>query len=241
MGGGDGIERLRRIIAMPRGWILKVVIATVAVAGCQSSVGRKECADCTPPKNYNYGYKPICDNFVTRQTAWFCADKALKSLKKQCGKQTIDFQAGFRQAYVDQAMGRPALVPPVPTRHYWNAYYRSCAGQQAAADWFEGYRAGLDYGAEGGVGNFNRVPSSWSLTPGSTTDDAVCAPPEMLPANYQNYAPTESVNPNPAMGPYGPLLNPASYQTPAYAAPAGSPPSDVPPAPRVGRMQLDVF
>jgi hypothetical protein len=117
-------------------------------------------------------------------------------------------------------MGRPALVPPVPTRNYWTAYYRSCAGQQEVADWFAGYRAGLDYGAESGVSQFDRVPSSWTLgQDGALDDGALCGPPAGLPMDYGNSAPTGPVDANPAMGPYGPLLNPDGYQTPQYAAP----------------------
>ena len=49
----------------------------------------------------------------------------------------------------------------MPPRKYWTAYYRSCAGGEAVNDWFEGYRAGLNMGAQGGVSRFNRVYSSW--------------------------------------------------------------------------------
>jgi hypothetical protein len=206
--------------AMPRGLWIRTVIVAAVTCGCQSATGPRDCADCTPPKTYSCGYKPPCDNLVTKLTALGCADDALKGIKKTCGKQTRDFEAGFRQAYVDQAMGRPALVPPVPTRNYWTAYYRSCAGQQEVADWFAGYRAGLDYGAESGVSQFDRVPSSWTLgQDGALDDGALCGPPAGLPMDYGNSAPTGPVDANPAMGPYGPLLNPDGYQTPQYAAP----------------------
>jgi len=224
---------------MPRGWWIRIVIA-VAICGCQSSTGWRECADCTPPKTYSCGYKPPCDNLVTKLTAAGCADDALKAIKKNCGKQTKDFEAGFRQAYIDQAMGRPALVPPVPTRNYWNAYYRSCAGQEEVADWFAGYRAGLDYGAESGVSQFDRIPSSWTLGQAGAGDAALCAPPDALPDGYGTYAPQGPANANPAMGPYGPLLNPAGYQTPAYATPAAAP-TAAPQPERWRGMQLDVF
>jgi len=228
---------------MPRGIVLKAAFVAV-LCGCQSSTGWKECADCVPPKTASYGYKPGCDNLVIKLTAVGCADDALKEMKKTCGKQSKDFEAGFRQAYVDLAMGRPALTPPVPARKYWNAYYRSCAGQEAVAQWFEGYRNGLDYGANSGVSCFNRVASSWTAGSGAMTDAALCAPPDMLPAGYNNDASTPQTPPHGTMGPYGPLLNPTSYQTPQYGAPPAPGPLEsmqFPPVDRVGRMQLDVF
>ena len=214
---------------MPRGIVLWAAFIA-GLCGCQSATGWQECADCVPPKTACYGYKPGPDNLVIKLTASDCADDALKDMKKNCGKPSKDFEAGFRQAYVDLAMGRPALTPPVPARKYWNAYYRSCAGQAAVAQWFEGYRSGLDYGAGSGVSQFNRVASSWTAEP---TDAALCAPPDVLPVPP----------PNGPMGPYGPLLNPTSYQTPQYAAPQTQTPSEwqLPPVQRVGRMQLDVF
>uniref|UniRef100_A0A7C2P3I7 Uncharacterized protein n=1 Tax=Schlesneria paludicola TaxID=360056 RepID=A0A7C2P3I7_9PLAN len=222
-----------------------IIIGGLAVAvltGCQSSYwsGSKQCADCTPPKSYCPIYKPLCDNLVTKQTAVFCADKALKDLQKECGKQSSDFKYGFRDAYVDLAMGRPALVPPVPPRRYWNAYYRSCAGEPQVADWFEGYRTGLTYGAQSGVSQFDRVATTWSA---GAPDSALCGPPELVSPGPAPASPTPAPIPpaSSAMGPYGPLLHPAGYQTPAYAAPANPPPLNPPPVQRIGRMQLDVF
>ncbi|HUQ70965.1 MAG TPA: hypothetical protein VM165_15665 [Planctomycetaceae bacterium] len=228
---------------MPRGIVLKAVFVAV-LCGCQSSTGWRECADCVPPKTATCSYKPGCDNLVIKLTAVGCADDALKAMKKNCGKQSKDFEAGFRQSYIDQAMGRPALTPPVPARKYWNAYYRSCAGQEAVAQWFEGYRSGLDYGANSGVSRFNRVVSSWTAGSGALTDAAICAPPEMLPPGYGDSVPVPQSPPNGTMGPYGPLLNPTSYQTPQYGAPQTQTPvepTQFAPGQRVGRMQLDVF
>jgi hypothetical protein len=201
---------------MSRRWVVCAVIAAAAVNGCQGSSGRY-CAECTPPKSYTCGYKPPYDNLVTKMTAYDCADSALKRIKNECGKQTRDFEAGFRQAYVDLAMARPALVPPVPPRPYWTAYYRSCAGEQAVADWFAGYRAGLDDGAHTGVAAFNRIGTSWSQGGVYAEDAALCAPPDLLPS--PPVAPVPATVANPAVGPYGPMLTPTQYQTPAYAAP----------------------
>lgn len=129
------------------------------LTGCQSFSSR--CDDCLPPKTGCCKYSPKADNLVNKLTAYDCAGDALKALEKSCGKVSSDFEAGFHQAYEDLAMGRLAMVPPVPASKYWNAHYRSCAGEQAVADWFEGYRAGLQIGQQGGVSRFNRVKTSW--------------------------------------------------------------------------------
>jgi hypothetical protein len=234
--------------AMRRGWVIGGLLAALA-GGCQWGGWRGDrCSDCIPPQTYCPFYKPRCDNFVTQLTAASCADRTLKDVQKHCGKQSVHFQSGFRQAYVDLAMGRPALTPPVPPRGYWTAYYRSCAGQADVAQWFEGYRAGLDYGANSGVSQFNRVATSWSTGGEFATNQALCGPPNLsvspppvphAPAPVMS-SPTAGVSGSP-MGPYGPLLHPTGYQTPAYAAPPSQQPITRPPVQRIGRMQMDVF
>ena len=137
------------------------------LCGCQSASRHSECCDdCVPPKSACPKYCGLSDTLVTKTTALQCAHSDLKELRKTCGKLSGDYTDGFEQAYVDLAMGRPALTPPVPPRKYWTAYYRSCAGDPAVADWFEGYRAGLDWGCRGGVSRFNQIAHSWP--PGSS-------------------------------------------------------------------------
>ncbi len=131
------------------------------LCGCQSTKQNACCDDCLPPPTYCGGYNSYCDNFITTATASDCAKSDLKDLKKSCGKRSGDFEAGFQQAYIDLAMGRLAAVPPIPPRKYWTAYYRSCSGSGAVADWFEGYRLGLSMGSQNGVSHFNRIATSW--------------------------------------------------------------------------------
>lgn len=131
------------------------------LCGCQSARQDACCDDCVPPKSCSLGYGKWYDNHVSTMTAVSCAKDDLKELRKSCGKRSNDFDEGFRDAYIDMALGRLAQTPPVPPRKYWTAYYRSCAGVDAVNDWFEGYRAGLNMGNQGGVSRFNRVYSSW--------------------------------------------------------------------------------
>ncbi|OYW19177.1 MAG: hypothetical protein B7Z55_09370 [Planctomycetales bacterium 12-60-4] len=146
--------------SMARPLLYSSLVAGV-LCGCQSAQHSACCDDCNPKPTLNCGYKPMFDNLATKSTAKGCAQKDLKELRKSGGRVSTDFADGFTQAYVDQALGRPALTPPVPASKYWNAYYRSCAGADAVAEWFEGYRTGLEIGGHGGVSRFNRVASSW--------------------------------------------------------------------------------
>lgn len=132
------------------------------MCGCQSTRNEACCDRCVPPKTYCCsGYGKWHDKFVSQATSAKCAYDDLKDLQKTCGKRSKHFEQGFYDAYGDLAQGRISQVPPVPPRQYWSAYYRSCAGAADVADWFEGYRTGLDYGTRGGVSRFNRVATSW--------------------------------------------------------------------------------
>jgi hypothetical protein len=129
------------------------------LAGCATG---QQCSDCLPPKPLTPGYVESADKWLTKSTAHRCAEAALKNYHCQGQKPSKYFEEGFTQAYEDLAFARPARVPAVPPPKYWNAYYRSCAGQPAVDDWFAGYSAGLQSGEAGGVTQFRRVLSSWS-------------------------------------------------------------------------------
>lgn len=161
---------------MARHFIYSSLVAGI-LCGCQTTACNAPCDDCVPPPSFSGGYFwPRADNYVTQNTAAECARKDLKNLQKSCVKPSKDFQYGFTQAYVDIAMGRPALVPPVPPPPYWSAYYRSCAGAEAVADWFQGYRTALDVGAAGGVARFNRIATTWDSTANCPPEGGVMAP-----------------------------------------------------------------
>jgi hypothetical protein len=125
--------------------------------GC-SSVPWGACRECQPPKVPTVSYKGFCDNWVTKSTAKRCANKDLSRCDETPSK---DFREGFEQAYIDLAMGRPAIPPPVPPAKYWNAYYRSPAGCWEVEQWYAGYEAGLDWGPERGMTDAVRVGTAW--------------------------------------------------------------------------------
>lgn len=167
------------------------------ICGCQSARSSSCCDDCVPPKTYSYcqNYWQLKDEYISQATAAKCAHDDLKSLKKSCGKVSADFAEGFRQAYIDLSMGRPALVPTVPPPHYWNAYYRSCAGHDQVADWFEGYQLGLEYGQQGGVSKFNRVVTSSPI-------DGMCPTGSMSSSGQPQgfgYAAASTTQPTPSL------------------------------------------
>jgi hypothetical protein len=122
---------------------------------CRSSRG---CDDCTPHRPYTCGYHPCWDDMITQHTAHKCAFRDLKIYRQQCGDPiSHHFKMGFIQAYEDLAMNRQPSPPVIPPEKYWNAYYRSCAGQPDVDEWFAGYDAGLDMGCDSGVSRFNEI------------------------------------------------------------------------------------
>ncbi len=171
---------------MARPFVYSSLVAGL-LCGCQSAQHSTCCDDCIPKQTPSCGYMPKSDGLVTKWTARKCAYEDLKQLRKNCGKVSKDFEDGFQQAYLDQAMGRPSATPPVPASKYWNAYYRSCAGTDAVAEWFEGYRMGLEIGGQGGVSRFNRVASSWQSGTGCF-DGSYPAGPTLSPQS-QTVAP----------------------------------------------------
>ncbi len=72
-----------------------------------------------------------------------------------------DFQAGYRQAYEDIALGSDGQTPLVPPPAYWKSCARTEAGHCRADDWFAGYTEGAGV-AWSCRGEFNRVRSGRS-------------------------------------------------------------------------------
>lgn len=126
-----------------------------SLVGC--SAGPWRCSDCVPPRVHAPKYIACVDDLVVKNTGRTCGRKALARYRKECGKVSSDFSAGFVQAHVDLAEGRVPTPPPVPPSRYWAAYYRSCAGKPRVEEWYAGYEAGLDVGLQSGVSQFRRV------------------------------------------------------------------------------------
>lgn len=53
-----------------------------------------------------------------------------------------DFEDGFRQAFIDVAMGACGQVPAVAPKKYWKYCDRTTTGHTAAESWFGGYQSG---------------------------------------------------------------------------------------------------
>jgi hypothetical protein len=139
------------------------------------------------------------DYYVTRQTAERCAFNSLKTYKRQYGRPVSHhFKMGFITAYEDIALNKRPSPPIVPPSKYWNAYYRSPAGQPCVDDWFAGYDAGLEMGRNGSVAQFHEVYMRRG-GPGGPVANANCDQPEyddcepqpstwsaINPVNYMN-------------------------------------------------------
>jgi len=136
---------------------ISILTARAETLGPQSR-SCQGCDNCTPHRPYSCGYHACWDDMITQHTAHKCAFRDLKIYRQQCGGPiSHHFKMGFIQAYEDLAMNRQPSPPVIPPEKYWNAYYRSCAGQPDVDEWFAGYDAGLDMGCDGGVARFHEI------------------------------------------------------------------------------------
>lgn len=143
---------------------------------------------------------------ITQHTAHKCAFRDLKTYRQQCGGPiSHHFKMGFIQAYEDLAMNRRPSPPVIPSDKYWNAYYRSCAGQPDVDEWFAGYDAGLEMGYDSGVSRFHEIylnrgcedpVQTNGFSPGATLVNPNQQPTSPLPVPIpQGYPPASQAYP----------------------------------------------
>lgn len=70
-----------------------------------------------------------------------CAAKHLAK-KHMPHDRCSDYEDGFRQAFVDVAMGACGQVPAIAPKKYWKYCDRTSNGHASAQSWFGGYQAG---------------------------------------------------------------------------------------------------
>jgi hypothetical protein len=183
------------------------------------------CSDCIPHRPYTHEYWPEWDYKITQHTAHVCAFRGLKAYRMQCGGSVSHhFKMGFISAYEDIALNRKPIPRIVPPPRYWNAFYRSCAGQSGVDDWFAGYDAGLEMGSQSGVSRFGRIALRRNGCNGGLTNQYAASGESYADAaaNYMenNQYPPASTAPG-AMGPtpnwqtpvspYGTMTAPSPY------------------------------
>ncbi len=133
-------------------------LGTIGLNGISFGGYGRGCDACLPHKPYTSGYDAYWDHYITEHTAQRCAFRGLKEYKSQFGDQVSPhFKLGFIAAYEDLALNRRPSPPIAPPPKYWNAYYRSSAGQPCVEDWFAGYDAGLEMGNNNGISDFREV------------------------------------------------------------------------------------
>ncbi|MEO1995571.1 MAG: hypothetical protein ABGZ17_09875 [Planctomycetaceae bacterium] len=183
--------------------------------------------DCEPdgcrPRRWQSALTPDwCDDCVTHHLARRAARRQLR----HSGEHSRDFKAGFVQSFEDLADGAPGVVPAVPPKKYWTAYYRTPEGQQSAHSWFDGYRAGMDAAGCDGSRGGNRVASSMDTL--VQNQGALAVAPDS--AQFWSSGPLEPLQNSPGSGFGRPLPDPPA---PSSAAPAPNQrvPHSIPPAP----------
>lgn len=129
--------------------------------------GEAECekGSCKPQPYYTFNkYCPWFDEWHTTSAAKRCANRILLKQQWQLLKlMPADYKKGFRQAFVDVAHGSDGELPAVPPPVYWNAHFRSDAGQRKAECWFSGYRAGAAMAAVQ-LAPMKRIAASYDWT-----------------------------------------------------------------------------
>ncbi|MDB5388928.1 MAG: hypothetical protein JWM11_4574 [Planctomycetaceae bacterium] len=116
--------------------------------------------------------------FVARLKYHARAATAYRRYRRGSGHNTLDFQHGFEQGYIDLARGGRGRTPAVAPHQYWGPAYRSPAGQSRQQDWLTGYTAGTQMSQQDGLGQYYPVAinpevqyyrndsPSWAMSPG---------------------------------------------------------------------------
>ena len=196
-----------------------------------------ECSPCKPSRALLFASRvPGLERVLVWEMSQRCAFKSLRALRKTCGQRTTpSFRSGFRHAYSDILQGRPGVVPAVPPKKYWGAYYRTPDGREKAHEWLEGYRVGVEYARAEGLDRFGEVATNI----GGACDNG----PPMIPDQPVIWSPASG----PVMGPGTPqhpgmtgysgcngwcappsqpnayqTNPPSSYQWPGHSVPSGT-------------------
>ncbi|MGE0379125.1 MAG: hypothetical protein AB7Q45_27300, partial [Planctomycetaceae bacterium] len=156
-----------------RGLARTATVAAVCllVAGCQlwngspnRSCNNGRCQDCADGT-----CGPLCcvscehySRCIDEEFATFEAIRRANRSLRKCYDSTpsFDFKDGYRQAFVDVAMGGTGQVPAVPPERYWSTCYRTAAGHQRAQTWYAGYVAGAARAVTMCRYEFNDAPTS---------------------------------------------------------------------------------
>jgi hypothetical protein len=139
-------------------WPNRVSLVVASIETLGPSLNSRDCCDCVPHRPWTDDYVDWWDYHITEHTAQKCALRAFGDYRRQAScRPSHHFKMGFVAAYEDLALNRKPSPPIVPPAMYWNAYYRSCAGQGCIDDWFAGYDAGLASGFNSSVSRFHEV------------------------------------------------------------------------------------
>lgn len=181
-------------IAVTSGCHLETISRPISLTGARietlgPSLHRRDCSDCVPRRPFTCEYYPWCDYHVSEYTAQKCAFRDFKEYRRRCGRPpSHHFKAGFIAAYEDLALNRQPVPRIVPPPKYWNAFYRSCAGEPFVDDWFAGYDAGLEMGSNSGVTGYNELYLQRDCDAGYNDKE-----PRLATANIDQYQQTSAM------------------------------------------------
>lgn len=145
-------------------------VACLLIAGCshwrmgRTTCENPTCRDCAEGTCHPLICVPF-EDYIRCLDEKFAAHEARRRANRSLRKcydtlPSADFRDGYRQAFVDVALGGRGQLPAVPPERYWSTCYRTAGGHQRAQNWYAGYAAGAS--RAGGVCRyqFNDVPAS---------------------------------------------------------------------------------
>jgi hypothetical protein len=192
------------------------------------------------------------DRERSRDTYRLWANEAWRQEGLGCaaGGSTPDYEAGFKDGFVDYVFaGGTGEPPPVPPRTFWNMDLRLPEGRERANQWFAGYRHGARVARESGYRSLAQVQTSLCEAP---SDDAYGSPqdgsldpsemqgpswpqPEELPGQM---LPTPGMPSPPTSESAGPAPTDLKSHEPRSAQPSSvMPPSAIPPGQPVEELE----
>ncbi|MBX3438796.1 MAG: hypothetical protein KF861_14980 [Planctomycetaceae bacterium] len=136
-------------------------------------------------------YSRCIDEGISSHEALRRANRSLRLCYDS--RPSFDFRDGYRQAFVDVALGGRGQVPATPPERYWSTCYRTAAGHQRAQEWYAGYVAGTGRAMSLCRYQHNVVPTSGvpRLADESPTTPANWHPSSAAPSRWADELPPQ--------------------------------------------------
>jgi hypothetical protein len=132
------------------------LILVTATSGC--GVMKELCRYTHEQVEY---HEIVDDCLTTARVRMIAADSWLEFVEAnpECARSS-DYADGFKDGFTDYVVEGPGAPPIIPPRHYWTVCNQDSDGHQRAADWLEGFRAGVAAAQQSGCRACATVPAA---------------------------------------------------------------------------------